>query len=238
MNFRSTLAQKQGGNMNRRDLLAGLGAGLLSVGRAAPGLSASTALAADDGSPIRNFAIPSRLALADLPGLTTRGAAPADVVVFEIFDYNCGYCRRAAEEIDTVLRHDAKLALALVHHPILSPASLEAARVQQTILRRHGAERAYAFHLALFSARGFIDGAKARAIAADMGLDAGPSERAEERARVEDDLVAQRRRVADLGLRMTPSFVIADTAFIGWPGSGTLRDMVASARRCGTLRCS
>jgi protein-disulfide isomerase len=222
---------------NRRDLVAALAGGLLAAGPVAPAWGAVTTLEADDGSPIRNFAVPRRLVPSDLSGLTTRGGTASDLVIYEIFDYNCGYCRRAASEIEDVLRADAKLSLALLHNPILSPASLEAARWQQAVFRRHGAERAYAYHLALFAARGFVDGAKARAIAADMGLDAVPSEREPERSRVEGDLDLQRRRVADLGLRITPSFVIADTAFIGWPGGATLRGMVAAARRCGTLRC-
>jgi len=231
-----------GTTFHRRALIAHLGAGglLAATARAfaAAPPPAVPGLAASDGSPIRNFALPSRAPFADVPGLQRFGAAEAeaDVVVHEIFDYNCAFCRTAAPALDEVLAGDDRLALVLVHDPILSPASAAVAALQQTVFRRSGADAAHGFHRALLGSRGFVDAPRAKQVAAALGLDLdGPDDG--HPARAETDLAAQRRRAADLGLKITPSFVVGDTAFIGWPGPVTLRAMVAAERSCGRLRC-
>lgn len=221
--------------IDRRALMIRMAAGLGLAATASRGAAALT-LASDDGSPIRNFAMPSKTPFADLPGLQRFGAANADVVVFEAFDYNCGFCRKAAPALDEVLAGDDRLALVLVHDPILSPASATVAALQQTVFRRFGGEAAHGFHRALLDLRGFLDAPRARIVATTLGLDLdGPDDG--HPARAEIDLGAQRRRAAELGLKITPSFVVGDTAFIGWPGAPTLRAMVAAERACGRLRC-
>lgn len=221
--------------VDRRTVIAGLGGGLLLAATA--GEAATTGLAADDGSPIRTFAMPSRTPFVGVPGLQRFGAEDADVVVFEAFDYNCGYCRKAAPDLDAVLASDPRLALVLVHDPILSPASAAVAALQQTIYRRSGAEAAHGFHRALLDLHGFVDAPRARAIALAAGHDPATVEASREAARAAADLEAQKKRAADLRLKVTPSFVVGETAFIGWPGAATLRAMVAAERACGRLRC-
>lgn len=222
--------------LNRRAVTAGLSGGLVlaATARAAGALSA---LASDDGSPIRTLAMPSRMPFIDVPGLQRLGSPTADVVVHEAFDYNCGFCRKAASGLDEVLAGDDRLALVLVHDPILSPASAAVATLQQAVFRRLGDTAAHAYHRALLDLHGFLDAARAREVARSMGLDLAAAEAAEPLARAEADLRAQRGRIADLRLKFTPTFVIGETAFVGWPGPATLRAMVAADRGCGRLRC-
>jgi protein-disulfide isomerase len=218
---------------DRRRVAAGIAAlaGALAVGGAR---AASLPLASDDGSPMRNTILADAEALRRAATAQRFGPADADVVIVEAFDYNCGYCRAAARDLDGLVRADQRLALVPLHLPILSPGSVDAARVEIAVLRRHGAEAARSLHVALLEARGFVDGAKARAIATDLGV--SPSEA--EIAAADGEVAAQRALAGRHGLRITPSFVIGDVAFVGWPGRPTIERFVASARRCGRIVCA
>jgi len=217
---------------NRRRLLHSLvGAGALA---AAPSVvRAALPLFSEDGSPIRNFPPPRDADVQRTRGLQRIGAATADTVLIEVFDYNCGYCRNAAAPLDELLRQDPRLALVLLHSPILSPASIDVARIQMAVHRRHGGEAGRAAHLALMAARGFLDAGRAMAVVTALGFEISPSE-----AALDADLHDQRATVARLGFRSTPTFVLGDTAFIGWPGPKTISTMVAQTRTCGRPACA
>lgn len=218
---------------DRRRVAAGLAAwaGVLAAGRAD---AASLPLVSDDGSPMRNTILPDADALRR--GATTQrfGAADADVVIVEAFDYNCGYCRAAARDLDDLTRADSRLALVPLHLPILSPGSVDAARVQIAVLRRYGGDAARALHVALLEARGFVDGAKARSIAGDLGVSVGEAEI----AAADGEVAAQRALAGRYGLKITPTFVIGDVAFVGWPGRPTIERFAAAMRRCGRIACA
>jgi hypothetical protein len=38
-------------------------------------------------------------------------------------------------------------------------------------------------------------------------------------------------------MAMTPSFVLAGTGIMGWPGKQSLQDMIAAARKCDHPAC-
>lgn len=190
-------------------------------------------LSAIDGSPMRNVVVSDTEGLARARELQRFGSAAADVVVVEAFDYNCGYCRGAVHELDALVRADAGIALVLFHLPVLAPGSVEAARVQTAVRRHHGADAALSLHTALFGLRGTVDGAKAQALADSLGLGVTESEL----AAANEDLAAQRTLAGRLGFRITPTFVMGDVAFVGWPGRPTLERFAAVMRRCGRISC-
>lgn len=218
---------------DRRRVAAGLVAlaATLATGRAR---AASLPLVADDGSPMRNAILADAAELRRAATAQRFGRVDADVVVIEAFDYNCGYCRAAARDLDDLIRADPRLALVPLHLPILSPGSVDAARVQIAVLRRHGPDAARALHVALLEARGFVDGAKARSIAGDLGVP--PNEA--EIAAADGKVAAERALAGRHGLKITPSFVIGDVAFVGWPGRPTIERFTAAARRCGRIVCA
>src|ERR1700739_2226241 len=59
----------------------------------------------------------------------TLGNPQGDVTMVEFFDYNCGYCKRALNDMLTLLKTDPKLKVVLKEFPVLGPGSKEAAEV-------------------------------------------------------------------------------------------------------------
>jgi protein-disulfide isomerase len=221
----------------RRQALSLIGALPLLAGAARGQEEQEYSLRGDDGAAIRNFRIPAELDPATLPGIVWSGAKSADVVLYEFFDYNCGFCREAARDLDEILGDDKNLRFGLINSAILSIGSVQAAKVQQAVLRLHGPRVASEFHARMFGRRGQRDGASALAVARDMGLDPKKVEESGDSSAVTGVLTRQARLAASLGMEMTPSFAIAGVGFLGWPGKSALQGIVANARKCDHPVC-
>lgn len=191
----------------------------------------------EDGSLPPTFRIPSDLYPSSLPGVVWKGSRAAEIELYEFFDYNCAYCRRAAREIDEVIGDNPDVKLGLVNSPVLSVGSVQAAKVQQAILRLYGPSVAYAFHQRMFAKRGQSDGASSLVIARDMALDPAKVEEAADSAVVAGVLRRQAELVRNLNMAMTPSFVVAGFGFWGWPGKNALRAIFLNVRRCERPTC-
>jgi protein-disulfide isomerase len=224
-----------GSLLDRRAMLAQASAAALAVVAPTRGLTAT--LETDDGSPIRNFPAPDRDRLLNLPGLLAVGPSDAAVTIAEFFDYNCGYCRQAAPGLDQMLKNEPMLRLVLIHAPILSTASQRAAEAVAATQSLHGATLAYDLHKRILAAPGRASERTAFEILRAMDVDVAGIEAAMSAATVSEALRAQRQFAAESRYRYTPTFVLADAAFIGWPGVPTMTRFAAAARKCGALQC-
>jgi protein-disulfide isomerase len=105
------------------------------------------------------------------PGEVVIGNPDGDVTLVEFFDYNCGYCRRAHADMQNLIAADPNLRVVLKEFPILGEGSVQASQVAVAVLLTTP-EHYGAFHDALLTEPGQIDGDRALAVAEDMGLDA------------------------------------------------------------------
>lgn len=194
-------------------------------------------LKSDEGLSIDNFRMPAELDPGQLPGVVWKGAAAADCIIYEFFDYNCGYCRQAGRGLDKIIAGDPDVRLGLVNNPMLSIGSVQVAKIQQSILRTHGPDVAYAFHIKMLERRGAATGPAGLEVARLMGLSLHEIEENADGPTINNVLSSQSRLAVNAGLTITPSFVIAGTVVLGWPGEGSLRNMIAAARKCDHPAC-
>jgi protein-disulfide isomerase len=165
------------------------------------------------------------------------GNPQGDVTFVEFFDYNCGYCKRALEDMMALMKADPKLKVVLKEFPVLGPGSVEAARVSTAVRMQDKTGKKYLeFHQKLLAGRGQADKARAMAVAKEVGLDV---------ARLERDMASEETRISleesfrlaeKLGLNGTPSYVIGSDVVIGAVGLAALKEKVNSAR-CGKPTC-
>ena len=59
------------------------------------------------------------------PNQASIGNKDADVTVVEFFDYNCSFCQRAMQDMNSLLSKDTNLQFVLKELPILSEGSVE-----------------------------------------------------------------------------------------------------------------
>jgi protein-disulfide isomerase len=135
------------------------------------------------------------------------------------------------------MRGNRDLRVGLAQNAILSPQSMQAAKVHLALLQLKGAAAAYALHERLFATPGRIDGPRALEVAASLGADRAEIERIADGAQVGATLRKQMALASSFGLIATPSFVVGGAAVLGYPGPKSLERIVAETRRCGTITC-
>ncbi|NDW05292.1 DsbA family protein [Jiella pacifica] len=170
------------------------------------------------------------------PEGTALGNSQGDVTVVEFFDYNCGYCKHALSDMDTLLKADPNVRFILKEIPVLGPQSTEASRV--SLAFRSLKPEAYGdFHRKLLASRGTADEARAIAVAAEFGVDAGALKAAMASPEIAADIAKDKEVAEALGVNGTPSYVIEDTVLPGAVGIDNLQAAIANVRSCGSTTC-
>lgn len=218
---------------------AGLAAGLTASLARAQSYGQRVPVANDEGKAVANSILPGEITgqIPALKGVTYAGSREAETALYEFFDFNCPWCRKAAADMVSLHESDAALLIGLVHNPILSPQSAQAAKVMLAVQRRLGAEAAWGFYAKLLGKPGRIDGPGALEIAGGLGVPAAEIEAVADSDAVREALRSHMRMAADLGLYATPSYVLGNAGILGHPGVRSLARMIASTRRCDKLAC-
>jgi protein-disulfide isomerase len=210
--------------LSRRHFLAVSGA----VGLVLPGFPAQAETAA----------LPVEL-VAEIDGLKARsvlGAKAPDVILYEFFDYNCGYCRQSALDLPGLLAADAGVRYVLVHFAVLSEASILAHRIALAFLKLKPARFA-AFHQALFAARGLHTGETAIEVAVSLGAKEKRLLAEANSEAVSAALLAAVRLGDAMGFSATPSYVGGAQGHVGFLDSAAKTEAIAALRRCEKLSC-
>jgi protein-disulfide isomerase len=171
------------------------------------------------------------------PRQVVLGNPDGNVTFVEFFDYNCGYCKRAMDDMLTLLKDDPKLKIVLKEFPVLGPGSVEAAQVAVAVRMQDKTGKKYLeFHQKLLGGRGQADKARALAVAKDVGLDMARLEKDLASAEVKATLQESFKLAESLGLNGTPSYVIGDNVVVGAVGLESLKEKVNTSR-CGKPTC-
>ena len=166
------------------------------------------------------------------------GNPQGDVTFVEFFDYNCGYCKRAMDDMFALIKADPKLKVVLKEFPVLGPGSVEAARVAVAVRMQDKSGKKYMeFHQKLLAGRGQADKARALAVAKEVGLDTARIERDMASDEVRLTLEESLKLAEKLGLNGTPSYVIGSNVVIGAVGLDKLKESINTARCGKTTTC-
>jgi protein-disulfide isomerase len=193
----------------------------------------------EDGTPVLNHRVPedALAVLQKLPRAVIVGNPNGDVTLVEFYDLNCPFCRKASADVRELMAQDKKLKVVLVPFPVLGIPSIQAGRVEFALAKMVTPQQFYTFHQKIFSGRGVVDGERALAVAAELGIDAAKLTKAAN----DDSIVAAMKAHVGAGdaldLQATPSFIVGDVAIVGYPGRAELEKAVKSARACGKAAC-
>jgi protein-disulfide isomerase len=171
-------------------------------------------------------------ALFNSPRGVVVGNREGDVNFVEFFDYNCGYCKRAMNDMMDLMKADPKVRVVLKEFPVLGQSSVEAAQVGVAVRMQDPSGKKYLdFHQKLLNSRGQIDKAKAVSAAKESGLDMARLEKDMASPEVKATLEENFRMAEDIGLNGTPSYVIGQQVVVGAVGLDQLKEKIATARR-------
>jgi protein-disulfide isomerase len=170
------------------------------------------------------------------PNQAVVGNPDGAVTMVEFFDYNCGYCKRAFNDMQALVETNPDLKVVLKEFPILSEGSLEAARISVAVSKLNPDKYAE-FHRELLLRAGAANHDKAMSIATELGLDTD----ALEAEAAKDETIENFREVRSLadalGITGTPSYIIGEEAVFGAVGYDQLLERIAEARKCNTQVC-
>lgn len=155
------------------------------------------------------------------------GNPKATVTIVEFFDYNCGYCKRAFKEVQSVLENDKDVRFVLKDMPILSPQSQTAAHWS---LAAHRQGKYFEFHTALMTHQGALSDTALEGIAKDLGLDVAKLKKDAVDPKIAETVIQNIKVATDLGLRGTPAFVINDRVVGGYIELDEMNRLIAEVR--------
>lgn len=164
------------------------------------------------------------------------GNPAGDVTIVEFFDYNCGFCQRAMEDMNQIIASDPNVRFVLKEFPILGPESQQAHMVALAF-HRIMPEKYAQFHERLMNFSGRAGEASAISIATELGADEAQL-RSEMQNPINVASIENTYSIAQsLGITGTPSYVIGDQLVPGALGVEELRTRVEQVRNCTETSC-
>lgn len=155
------------------------------------------------------------------------GNPKGDVTIVEFFDYNCGYCTRALEELVTVIDKDKNLKVIFFDMPILGPNSLEASKWS---MAAHKQGKYFEFHQKVMKHQGQKDEKVMEKIAKDIGLDLDKLMKDKDSKEVADLLQNNVQQAQAMNIRGTPGFIIDGQIFPGYMPADRILEIIEEAR--------
>jgi protein-disulfide isomerase len=159
------------------------------------------------------------------------------ITIVEFYDYNCGYCKRAQDDMLALTAADPDLRFVLKEFPILGPDSQRAHIVSQAF-HRLMPEKYGEFHNQLLGARARATEESAIKIAVSLGVD-----EAKLRETMKDPSITEVfGKTYDLANKLqitgTPSYVVGNEVVFGALGKDVLSQKIASAKEACTADAS
>jgi protein-disulfide isomerase len=155
------------------------------------------------------------------------GAKDGDVTIVQFFDYNCGFCKRAAADVLRVSKEDSKVKILFKELPILSDSSELAAR---WALAANKQGKYIEMHEKLMAHSGAIDESVLETYAKDLSLDVEKLKKEAQSQDTTDSLNSNIELARTMSIRGTPFFVIGNQKVPGAVGYTRIKELVEQAR--------
>ena len=164
------------------------------------------------------------------PDSWTGGNPDGDLTLVEFIDYRCGFCRRAAPEVDALLARDGNIRIIVKEFPILGEQSTLASRFAISVRRKAGDDAYKSVHDTLIAFNGDVTEAALRRISDGLGL---PTEEV-----VADMDSPDVTKVIDANISLgqalringTPTFVLGDQMLRGFLTADEMLNVAYAAR--------
>lgn len=172
------------------------------------------------------------------PFQAVAGNPNGKITLVEFFDYNCGYCKRAMDDMTRLIKADPELRVVLKDFPVLGPGSIEAAQIASAARVQLPGDKFLDFHLKLLGTRGPVGKAQALKVATDMGLDMAKLEKDANDASVKKGIEGIMQVANSLNLTGTPSYVLGTDVIVGAVGYDEIKAKLDNVKKCGKVACS
>lgn len=143
------------------------------------------------------------------PKLTRKDS---DIIIYEFFDYNCGYCKVVMQSLFNVFEKDKKVDVVFVEFPILSESSLAASL---SALAFNKQNKYFEIHSRLMNFKGKIDQKLIFSIANELKIDKKQLKKDISETYLMDVIKKNRQIAQQLNIQGTPAFIIGNKIYPG-----------------------
>ncbi|MFY0309207.1 DsbA family protein [Leisingera sp. D0M16] len=158
------------------------------------------------------------------------GNLDGDITLVEFMDYRCGYCRRAAPEVEKLLESDGNIRLVIKEFPILGEASVLSSRFAVATKQVAGGDAYKQVHDALIEFGGEPNEVALRRLAEGLSLDADAIFAKMDSEEVTAELRQTRALAQKMAISGTPTFVLGNELLRGYLPADQMEIMVAEIR--------
>ena len=158
------------------------------------------------------------------------GNPDGDITLVEFMDYRCGYCRRAAPEVEKLLESDGNIRLVIKEFPILGEASVLSSRFAVATKQVAGDDAYKQVHDSLIAFGGEPNEVALRRLAEGLSLDADAIFAKMDSEEVTAELRQTRALAQKMAISGTPTFVLGNELLRGYLPADQMEIMVAEIR--------
>lgn len=162
------------------------------------------------------------------------GNAKGDVTVIEFFDYNCGWCKRAVDDLNKLTKADPKVRVVMKEYPIFGgPDSVLAAKAASASIKQN---KYWEFHTALMREKQ-VTAANLFTVAQRVGLDVARLKTDMADPKIEKMIEENIKVGQELGIEGTPGFVLDNKVNVGYVNADGMQKMLSEIRKSGCKIC-
>jgi protein-disulfide isomerase len=155
------------------------------------------------------------------------------ISVVEFFDYNCGWCKRAVDELNKLTKADPNVRVVLKELPIFGENSIFAAKAAMASLAQG---KYWEYHTALMREKQVTKDVALK-VAERVGLDVARLKRDMDNPAFDAALKANQDLAQGLGIEGTPGFIVDTKVNVGYVPADGLKELIAEVRRAGCQVC-
>ncbi len=161
------------------------------------------------------------------------GNPNGDITVVEFFDYNCGWCKRAVDEIVKLTAADSNVKIVMKEFPIFGENSTVAAKAAMASIKQG---KYWEFHRALMKERQ-VTKDNIFPIAEKVGLDVAKLKADMDNPEFDAAIKATSEIAQALGIEGTPGFIVDAKVNVGYLPLDGLKQLIGEARKTGCQVC-
>lgn len=151
------------------------------------------------------------------------------ITLVEFLDYNCGFCKRAHDDVMRLIAQYDDVRVLVKDFPVLGPGSLEAAQVA-VAYRAIGGNMPAFIDAMMREESAQADAALARSVALDLGANAVALNLALDSPELMQSIAVAYELAETLNIRGTPAFIVGDQRLMGAVGFDRLSQAIQAER--------
>ena len=167
------------------------------------------------------------------PGDFVMGNEKGDVTVVEFFDYNCGWCKKAVDDVVKLTKADPKIRVVMKEFPIFGEASALAAKAAMASVKQG---KYWDFHVALMREK-TVTKENLFPIAEKVGLNIAKLKADMADPKLDEALKETTQLAQALSIEGTPGFIVDSRVNVGYLPAEGLQQLIGDVRKSGCKMC-